>query len=85
MTVHDKSILLEREVRLDKGQFTLSKTLKMVRLEDRIQFLHAHFSGKPLQGQIEWWSRLNCPSTFIQEQEKAVTAKRAGVGLKKPL
>jgi hypothetical protein len=59
MTVHDKSILVEREVRLDKGQFTLSNTLKMVRLEDRIQFLHAHFSGKPLQGQIEWWSRLS--------------------------
>jgi hypothetical protein len=59
ITVHDKAILLEREVRLEKGQFALSNTLKMVRLEDRIQFLHARFSGKTLQGQIEWWSRLS--------------------------
>ena len=46
MTVHDKSVLLEREVRFEKGEFKLSNTLKMVRLEDRIQFLHVRFSGK---------------------------------------
>ena len=58
MTVHDKSVLLEREVRFEKGEFKLSNTLKMVQLEDRIQFLHVRFSGKPIEGQNEWWSRL---------------------------
>lgn len=46
LSVHDKAILLERDVRLDDGRFKLSTSLKMYRLEDRILFLHARFSSK---------------------------------------
>jgi hypothetical protein len=59
MSIHDKSVLLEREVRLDKGEFTLTSALKMVRLEDRIQFLHVRFSGMPLDRSQAWWTQLS--------------------------
>lgn len=58
MTVHDRAILMEREVRLDKGEFKLTQTLKMVRLEDRIEFLHVRLSGKTIDRTQSWWSRL---------------------------
>jgi hypothetical protein len=58
MTVHDKSILMEREVRLEKGEYKITSTLKMFRLEDRIQFLHLRFSGKTVDDMQTWWSRL---------------------------
>ena len=58
MTVHDRSILTEREVRLEKGEYKLTQTLKMFRLEDRIQFLHVRLGGKKLDYAQTWWSRL---------------------------
>lgn len=59
LTVHDKGILCEREVRLnDKGVFELTKQLKMTRMEDRILFLHRRFSGKSLDRNSAWWSDL---------------------------
>jgi len=49
LSPHENSILKEREVRLDDGRYKLSKNqLKIFRLEDRILFLHVHFSSKPL-------------------------------------
>lgn len=59
MTVHDKSILMEREVRLEKGEYKLTPILKIARLEDRIQFLHVRFSGKAIDHTQTWWSRLS--------------------------
>jgi hypothetical protein len=56
-TVHERAILLEKDVRLEDGEFVL-RNFKMFRLEDRIQFLHRQFSGKPFDGQVIWWSRL---------------------------
>jgi hypothetical protein len=56
---HDKGILLEREVRLENGEFRIQRnTLKMVRLEDRIEFMHARLSGKPLDKSAPWWGEL---------------------------
>jgi hypothetical protein len=40
ISVHDCGILLERDVFLEKGQFTLGKGRKISRLEDRILVLH---------------------------------------------
>jgi hypothetical protein len=59
LSVHERAILAEREVRLKDGQFELQNNiLKMVRLEDRIQFLHAKFSGVPLDRTQVWWGQL---------------------------
>jgi hypothetical protein len=59
MNAHDKGILMEKEVRLEKGEYRLTKTLKIFRLEDRIQFLHARFSGRAIEHTETWWSRLS--------------------------
>ncbi len=58
LSAHEKGILLERDVRLKDGQFQLQPGLKISRLEDRIEFLHARFSGKPLDRASNWWSQL---------------------------
>jgi hypothetical protein len=48
LSIHEKAILQEKEVKLEEGKFKLKKELKIFRLEDRILFLHARFSGEPL-------------------------------------
>lgn len=55
---HDRGVLLEREVRLEDGQFKLKKELKIFRLEDRILFLHARFSKALLDKKVHWWASL---------------------------
>lgn len=54
----ERSILKEREVILRNGQFELSNTLKMFRLEDRFEFLHRCFQKRPLNKTESWWSSL---------------------------
>lgn len=56
-SAHEKGVILEKEVRLENGEFVLSNTLKMARLEDRIQFLHFKFSA-PLDRSKPRWSQL---------------------------
>src|SRR5258708_1732479 len=46
MSIHDISILREREVKLENGEYTiLVDRLKMYRLEDRILYLHRLATG----------------------------------------
>ncbi len=54
---HEKSILLEREVRLKDGHFRLEKALKMYRLEDRLDFLLARFGQQTITSN-DWRSQL---------------------------
>lgn len=54
----DNSILQEREVQLEDGQWTLTDKLKIYRLEDRIEYLHRRFSITPLNKQEQFWSDL---------------------------
>jgi hypothetical protein len=54
LSAHEKGVLLEREVRLENGEFHLKSGLRMARLEDRIEFLHVKFSGKSLDGLASW-------------------------------
>lgn len=54
----DGSILSEREVQLMGGQFVLSDRPKMYRLEDRLEFIHLRFSGKPIDKTSSAWSDL---------------------------
>jgi hypothetical protein len=58
LSAHEKGILLERDVRLEDGEFKVQNTLKMVRLEDRIEFLHNKLSGKPIDKSAKWWGEL---------------------------
>jgi hypothetical protein len=82
MTVHDRAILMEREVRLEKGEYKLTSTLKMFRLEDRIQFLHVRFSGKAIEHAQTWWSRLS-DATKLRNQlthpKEMLVIKQEGV------
>ncbi|MDZ4687483.1 MAG: hypothetical protein SH850_20620 [Planctomycetaceae bacterium] len=58
LSVHEKALLLEKDVRLEDGEFKIHPSLKVMRLEDRIQFLHLRFSGQPLNRSETWWSEL---------------------------
>jgi hypothetical protein len=72
LSVHEKGLLLEKGVRLEGGEFQLQQSLKMARLEDRVKFLHAKFSGKPSGKTIVWWSQL---SSAIDLRNKLTHAK----------
>jgi hypothetical protein len=58
LSAHDKGILLEHDVRLQEGEFKVQDALKVYRLEDRIEFLHAKLSGKPVDKSAPWWGKL---------------------------
>ncbi|MCS5716437.1 hypothetical protein NVV95_17965 [Herbiconiux sp. CPCC 205716] len=52
----DNSLLLEREVKIDKGEWQLGRE-KFFRLEDRISFLIAQYA-KRTPSSYAWWSDL---------------------------
>jgi len=54
---HDQGVLLEKEVRLDKGLFKLTG-LRIYPLTDRISFIYRRIKGKPLDSSAQWWSDL---------------------------
>lgn len=58
LTVHDKAVLQEKDVRLENGKFSLQKGLKIYRLEDRVMFLYARFSVTKLDKTEGWWAAL---------------------------
>ncbi|HKQ34789.1 MAG TPA: hypothetical protein VJT11_05735 [Nitrospiraceae bacterium] len=56
--LQEKSIIREREIALKNGQFELTKTLKIFRLEDRFEFLYRRFKKQPLNKTDKWWGQL---------------------------
>jgi hypothetical protein len=64
LSAHEKGLLLEQEVRLDGGKFQLRAGLRMTKLEDRIEFLHEKFSGKPVDRSSAWWSELGSATSL---------------------
>lgn len=56
-SAHDQGVLLEKEVRLEDGEFKL-KALRIYRLDERILFLHKRVTGKSLDKAVTWWSEL---------------------------
>jgi hypothetical protein len=56
--IHEKGILLEKEVRLEKGQWSLSNTLKISRLTDKIELLYWRHVKKKLDTTEKWWEAL---------------------------
>lgn len=59
LSPHEKGVLLERDVRLEDGDFKMQNALRMVRLEDRIEFLHTRIARKPVDKSEEWWGQLS--------------------------
>lgn len=57
LSLHEKALLLEKEVRLENGEFKLTAILKMAKLEDRMRFLHLKFSGHPIDTSSAWWGK----------------------------
>jgi hypothetical protein len=58
LSAHEKGLLLERDVRLENGEFKLQSALKIARLEDRVEFIHAKLSGRPIDKSASWWGEL---------------------------
>lgn len=58
LTPQEQGVLLEKEVRLEDGEFKLGG-LRMYRLTERIEFLHVRFGGTPIdKNSARWWSDL---------------------------
>jgi len=57
----DYSVLTEKEINFDKGQYRLTKKLKIYNLADRITYLAKRFGGKgkKLDVNSEWWNKLH--------------------------
>src|SRR5437588_7160396 len=49
------SLLQERDYRLDKGEFQLGKSLKIYRLEDRLEFIFKRFTKATSPRAQSWW------------------------------
>ncbi len=55
---HEKGILLEKEVKLEKGEWTLTNNLKMSRLTDKIELLYKRHTRTHLTDTQKWWPTL---------------------------
>src|SRR5918994_1965590 len=58
LEVIEVSLLREREYRLEKGQFLLVNSLKMYRLDDRLEFLFKRFTKAASPRSEPWWGQL---------------------------
>ncbi|NGZ96310.1 MAG: hypothetical protein CV089_09310 [Nitrospira sp. WS110] len=57
-TLLEQGIMQEKDVALKHGEFELTKTLKMFRLEDRYEFLYRRFKKRPIDKDVKWWGLL---------------------------
>lgn len=53
--IHEKGILLEKEVKLQKGEWVLTDNLKMSRLTDKVELLYKRHTGIVLENTQKWW------------------------------
>jgi hypothetical protein len=58
LSVHERGLLLEKDVKLEHGEFRIQANLRISRLEDKFELLHLRFSGKPVDYSLSWWSKL---------------------------
>jgi hypothetical protein len=59
LTVHEKSLLLEKDILLSNGEFKLDNRLKMSRLMERIELLFRKFNYSKLDKKLKCWQKLN--------------------------
>lgn len=57
-SLHEKGVLLEREVSFDHGVFHLTNTLKISRITDRIDLLLSKCSPNPTEEKAGWFADL---------------------------
>ncbi|MBC5721592.1 Uncharacterised protein [uncultured Clostridium sp.] len=57
-TVYEQALLLEKDVRFDRGEYILSNGLKISRITDRIEFLYYKYTGKKLDRTYPWYATL---------------------------
>ncbi len=53
--LHEQSILCEKEIQFDGGEFRIGEKLQMYRLTDRIEFLFFKFGGIKINGNTHSW------------------------------
>jgi hypothetical protein len=80
----ERGLLAEQSVELSDGKFEVNKkTLKMQRLEDRIQFLCRRFSKKPIDRKEPYWSQfveaLRLRNSLTHPKEALPTVSEAAV------
>src|SRR6266571_2630148 len=56
LSLLDKSILKERKIELENGEYTLTDEFKMFRLEDRIDYLSRRFASKLIDKEAPYWT-----------------------------
>ena len=66
LTVLERSILSEKNIAFDSGEFKLTNQLKMYRLEERIEFIIRKFSGRPIKNNSDWWDKLKYAEFFSE-------------------
>lgn len=81
LTLLDQSILLERKVDLIAGEHQLTNELKMFRLEDRIEYLFAKFSTKPLERRSIYWGEFKLAVKLRNELTHPKTPPSITVGM----
>ena len=57
-SIQEQALLLEKEVKFDRGEFSLSSKLKVTRMTDRIEFLFFKFAGNKIDGSLNWYANL---------------------------
>lgn len=63
---HERGFLLERDVRLENGEFKVQESLRMTKLEERIELLHRTFSV-PIDKSQDWWNQLSAATHLRNE------------------
>lgn len=73
LSLLEKSLLLEKDITFDRGEYELSARLKISRLTDKIEFLYRFFSKTAIDKSSSiWWSNLQ---TGIDLRNKIVHPK----------
>lgn len=57
-TVHERGLLLEKDVRFDKGRFVLGNSRRIARITDRVEFLYSKFSVNQIDEATKWYANL---------------------------
>lgn len=57
-TVYEQALLLEKDIKFDRGEYVLKNGLKISRITDRIEFLYYKYTGKKLDGNDSWYATL---------------------------
>lgn len=56
--IHEKGVLLEKEIKLEKGEWIITNSLKISRLTDKIELLYKRHTRAELSDTHSWWITL---------------------------